>query len=199
MYYHKFRVYFDEVEDFVRDVEISASDNFESLHHLLYECIGLKGNEFAAFSICDPKWNKQKEITLLDTSDEDDMVDEEPEYDDEDQYSTKTRLPKFIMKDAILKDFISDPHQHILYEYDFMNPKTFYLELQKVAQTDNGDDLPRCTYKVMELPVQLTAADVPDPEDVDFEEEIDEEDDDLFDDNGFNDEDFSSLNEFTDF
>ncbi len=199
MYYYKFRVYFDEVEDFVRDVEISASDNFESLHHLLYECIGLKGNEFAAFSICDPKWNKQKEITLLDTSDEDDMVDEEPEYDDEDQYSTKTRLPKFIMKDAILKDFISDPHQHILYEYDFMNPKTFYLELQKVAQTDNGDDLPRCTYKAMELPVQLTAADVPDPEDVDFEEEIDEEDDDLFDDNGFNDEDFSSLNEFTDF
>ena len=199
MYYYKFRVYFDEVEDFVRDVEISASDNFESLHHLLYECIGLKGNEFAAFSICDPKWNKQKEITLLDTSDDDDMVDEEPEYDDEDQYSTKTRLPKFIMKDAILKDFISDPHQHILYEYDFMNPKTFYLELQKVAQTDNGDDLPRCTYKAMELPVQLTAADVPDPEDVDFEEEIDEEDDDLFDDNGFNDEDFSSLNEFTDF
>ncbi len=199
MYYYKFRVYFDEVEDFVRDVEISASDNFESLHHLLYECIGLKGNEFAAFSICDPKWNKQKEITLLDTSDEDDMVDEEPEYDDEDQYSTKTRLPKFIMKDAILKDFISDPHQHILYEYDFMNPKTFYLELQKVAQTDNGADLPRCTYKAMELPVQLTAADIPDPEDVDFEEEIDEEDDDLFDDNGFNDEDFSSLNEFTDF
>ena len=118
MYYYKFRVYFDEVEDFVRDVEISASDNFESLHHLLYECIGLKGNEFAAFSICDPKWNKQKEITLLDTSDEDDLVDEEPEYDEEDQYSTKTRLPKFIMKDAILKDFISDPHQHILYEYE---------------------------------------------------------------------------------
>ncbi len=198
MYYYKFKVFFDEVEDFVRDVEILATDNFESLHRLLYECIGLKGNEFAAFSICDPKWNKQKEITLLDTSDEEDGGYEEPAYDDEDQYSTKSRLPKFVMCDAILKDFISDPHQHIMYEYDFMNPKIFYLELQKVAQTDDATGFPRCTYKAMELPVQLTAADVPEPEDVELED-IEEEDDDLFDDDGFNDEDFSGLNEFTDF
>ena len=197
MYYYKFRVYFDEVEDFVRDVEILANDNFESLHKLLYECIGLKGNEFAAFSICDPKWNKQKEITLMDTSDEEEVS--EPEYDEEDEYSTKSHLPNFIMHDAILKDFISDPHQHILYEYDFMNPKTFYLELQKVAKTEDTAGFPKCTYKSQELPVQLTAADVPEPEDVDFLDDEDEDDDDPFNDSGFNDDDFNELNEFTDF
>ena len=106
MYYYKFRVYYDEVEDFVRDVEILANDNFESFHHLLYECIGLKGNEFAAFSICDPKWNKQKEITLMDISEGDE--NEVPEYDDEDEFSTKTNLPTFVMADAVLKDFITD-------------------------------------------------------------------------------------------
>ncbi len=198
MYYYKFKVYFDEVEDFVRDIEILANDNFESLHKLLYECIGLKGNEFAAFSICDQKWNKQKEITLMDTSDDEDM--EEPEYDEEDTFSTKSRLPKFVMKDALLKDFISDPHQHILYEYDFMNPKIFYLELQKVVKTEDGSELPRCTYKAMELPVQLTAADVPNPEEVELEDIDldDEEEDDLFGD-GFDDEDFSGLNEYSDF
>lgn len=198
MYYYKFRVYFDEVEDFVRDIEILANDNFESLHKLLYDCIGLKGNEFAAFSICDQKWNKQKEITLMDTSDDEDM--EEPEYDEEDTFSTKSRLPKFVMKDALLKDFISDPHQHILYEYDFMNPKIFYLELQKVLKIEDGSELPRCTYKAMELPVQITAADVPNPEEVELEDIDldDEEDDDLFGD-GFDDEDFSGLNEYSDF
>ena len=201
MYYYKFRVYFDEVEDFVRDVEISASDNFESLHHLLYECIGLKGNEFAAFSICDQKWNKQKEITLMDTSEEEDMA-EEPEYDDEDSFSTKSRLPRFVMKDAILKDFITDPHQHILYEYDFIDPKTFYIEFQKVAQTDKPEEFPRCTHQKGTLPVRLTAKDLPQP-DVDeasllLDELEDDEYNDGFDD-GYNEEDYTNLNEFSDF
>ena len=115
MYYYKFKVFYDEVEDFVRDVDVLANSNFEDFHMFLYQCLGLQGNEFAAFSICDQKWNKQKEITLMDTSEEEDMA-EEPEYDDEDSFSTKSRLPRFVMKDAILKDFITDPHQHILYE-----------------------------------------------------------------------------------
>ncbi|MCR4681175.1 MAG: plasmid pRiA4b ORF-3 family protein [Bacteroidales bacterium] len=199
MYYYKFKVYYDEVEDFVRDIEILANDNFESLHKLLYECIGLKGNEFAAFSICDPKWNKQKEITLMDTSDEDDM--EEPEYDESDSFSTKSRLPKFVMKDSLLKNFITDPHQHILYEYDFMNPKIFYLELQKTLQTDSAEGFPRCTFKSMELPVQLNVSNVPNPEDPELEDldDLEEEEDDLFGDEGFNDDDFGDLNEYSEY
>ena len=139
MYYYKFKVFYDEVEDFVRDVDVLANSNFEDFHLFLYQCLGLQGNEFAAFSICDQKWNKQKEITLMDTSEEEDTA-EEPEYDDEDSFSTKSRLPRFVMKDAILKDFITDPHQHILYEYDFIDPKTFYIEFQKVAQTDKPEE-----------------------------------------------------------
>lgn len=193
MYYYKFRVYYDAVEDFVRDVEILANDNFESLHKILYECIGLKGNEFASFAICDPKWNKQKEITLMDTSEEEDI--ETPEYDEEDSFSMKSHLPKFVMKDAVLKNFITDPHQHILYEYDFMNPKVFYLELQKVLQTDDASLFPRCTYKSMEIPEQLKASDCPNPEDPDFEDDIEDDDDDYCD-GGYNDEDFENLNDF---
>lgn len=198
MYYYKFKIYFDEVEDFVRDVEILANDNFESFHKLLYECLGLKGNEFAAFSICDPKWNKQKEITLMDTSD-DEMV-EEPEYEDDDSFSTKTHLPSFIMKDAILKDFISDPHQHIIYEYDFMDPKIFYIELQKVLKTDEDPLIfPRCTFKCGEIPAKLNMNNLPNIEEVDLDlDDEDEENDGLFDD-GYNDEDYADLNEFSDF
>jgi hypothetical protein len=198
MYYYKFKVYYDEVEDFVRDIEILSNDNFESLHKLLYECIGLKGNEFAAFSICDPKWNKQKEITLMDTSDDEEM--EEPEYDEGDTFSTKSRLPKFVMRDSLLNKFITDPHQHILYEYDFMNPKIFYLELQKTLKTDSAEGFPRCTFKSMELPpeVKVNMANLEDPE-LEDEDYDDEEDDDLFGEEGFNDEDFGDLNEYSDF
>lgn len=199
MYYYKFKVYFDEVEDFVRDVEILANDNFESFHKLIYDCTGLKGNEFAAFSICDQKWNKQKEITLFDTSDDDAYVDESPDYEDEDQYSTKSNLPKFVMSEALLKDFITDPHQHIMYEYDFMNPKVFYIELQKALQTDSADEFPRCTYKKEELPKERLQVKLDDPDDLELED-FDNEDelDDLFGD-GMDMDDLADLNEFTDF
>ena len=87
MFYYKFRVYFDEVEDFVRDIEILANDNFESLHNILYKSIGLEGNELASFSLCDSKWNKQNEITLIDMKD--DEVEDAPEYEEEDGYTTE--------------------------------------------------------------------------------------------------------------
>ena len=201
MYYYKFKVFYDEVEDFVRDVDVLANTTFEDFHLFLYKCLGLQGNEFAAFSICDQKWNKQKEITLMDTSEEDEDF-ENPEYEEEDSFSTKSRLPKFVMKDAILKDFITDPHQHILYEYDFMDPKTFYIEFQKVAQTEKPDEFPRCTFQKGVLPVRLTAKDMPQPE-VDeaslLLDELEEEEDEFGFNDGFNEEDYTDLNEFTDF
>ena len=40
MFYYKFRVYYDEVEDFVRDIEILSTDNFESFHNILFSSIG---------------------------------------------------------------------------------------------------------------------------------------------------------------
>lgn len=195
MFYYKFRVYFDEVEDFVRDIEILSNDNFESLHQILYSSIGLEGNELASFSLCDSKWNKQNEITLIDMKD--DEVEDTPEYDEEDGYTTKTHLPKFIMKDSILNKMISDPHQHILYEYDFLNPKVFYIELMKVAQADEKTTYPRCTHKEQELPKSVKNGHLPDPDEL--LEELNN--DDLFDDfeDGYNEEDqldLGSIDEF---
>lgn len=195
MFYYKFRVYFDEVEDFVRDIEILSNDNFESLHQILYSSIGLEGNELASFSLCDFKWNKQNEITLIDMKD--DEVADTPEYDEEDGYTTKTHLPKFIMKDTILNKMISDPHQHILYEYDFLNPKVFYIELMKVAKADDDTSYPRCTHKEQELPKSIKNGHLPDPDEL-LE---DLNNDDLFDDfeDGYNEEDqldLGSIDEF---
>ena len=194
MYYYKFKVYYDEVDDFVRDVELLANDNFESFHHLLYDCIGLKGNEMSCFSICDPKWNKQKEITLVDMQDDEAVSEQDdPEYEEEDTFSTKSHLPNYVMKDALLKDFITDPHQHIIYEYDFFDPKVFFIELQKVVKSDEDPALfPRCTYKSKEMPAPVKKPDLIEDEDFSYEDEDIRED---FND-GYDDEDFSDLNEF---
>ena len=144
MYYYKFKVLFDEVEDFERIIEILSSDNFESFHKILYESIELTGHELASFSICDAKWNKKQEITLIDM--QDDFKLETPVYDEEEAFSISSNIPKYIMKNAILKDFIIEPHQHIMYEYDFIHPKVFYIELLKTLPAKENAVFPRCTF-----------------------------------------------------
>ena len=195
-YIYKFRVYYDEVEDFSRDIEILSSDNFESFHHILFSSIGLTGNELSSFFICDTKWNKQKEITLIDMGDDSEAV--EPEYEEEEDFGAKSHLPKFVMKESVLKKFISDPHQHIIYEYDFLNPKTVYIELLKTLQAEDGVDYPRCTSSVKTLPKET-------PKNIHLEDPLDEfleeEDDDM--DTGYGDgldeEDYSNMDGFGDF
>lgn len=198
MYYYKFRVYHDEVEDFVRDIEILSSDSFESLHNILYSSIGLNGNELASFSICDTKWNKQKEITLIDMGD--DTIANTPEYDEEDGFTTKSNIPKFVMKDAVIKDFIIDPHQYIIYEYDFLKPKIFYLELLKTLTTDSPDQFPKCTHSVKSLPKEVTPILNKSSEEElleDFQDEDFSDDLDVFED-GLNEEDHIGLDTFDD-
>jgi len=152
-YIYKFRVLFDEVDDFVRDIEISCSDNFEQFHQALIRFAGLPGSEMASFSICDNKWNKRNEITLMDLSDGEDF-EEDPVYDEDDHYSTKTRLPRFLMSESILNKYITEPRQCILYEYDFLNPKVFYIELLKIEEQQPDAVYPRCVLSSKELPVK---------------------------------------------
>ncbi|HNW67913.1 MAG TPA: hypothetical protein PKK66_03585 [Bacteroidales bacterium] len=174
MYFYKFRVYYDEIEDFVRDIEIISSDNFESLHKALLAAIQLSGQELASFYICDTKWNKQKEISLMDMQDESEKID--PHYDDEDEFALRSKLPIFVMKDSLLKDFITDPHQHIIFEYDFLNPKIFYIELLKSLPAEKGVTYPRCSYKVKDFPKENLSLNLPNPED-DYLENQELEDD----------------------
>ena len=196
MYFYKFRVYYDEVEDFVRDIEILSNDNFENFHKILLSSIGLDGQELASFYICDSKWNKQKEISLMDMGD--DSEKEEPEYEEGDEFSLRSKLPISVMKDSLLKDFITDPHQHIMYEYDFLNPKVFYIELLKVLTAEDGVEYPRCTNKVKELPKQVKQQPLPNPDDG-FEELLEEEDDlDGGFEEGYDDLDLNGLSEFSD-
>ncbi|MDR3046984.1 MAG: plasmid pRiA4b ORF-3 family protein, partial [Bacteroidales bacterium] len=184
---------FDEVEDFVRDIEILSNDNFFSFHEILYSSIGLKNHELASFFVCDTKWNKQKEITLIDMADGE--KEEVPDYAEDDEYATKSNLPKTMMADALLKECITDPHQKMIYEYDFLEPKVFYIELMKIEPAKEGVEYPRCSYKAKELPAKglhfhPVATDTDFHPDDHWEGEFDD---------GYNDEDTLDLESIEDF
>jgi hypothetical protein len=158
MHIYKFRLLSDVNDEFVRDIEIQASQTFEEFHKIITDCVNLNKNELASFHICDQKWNKLREITLIDMMDGHEMEEEEKQ----------PVMDTYIMKDALIKDFIDEPHQRLLYEYDFLNMQTFFIELLSVfKQKDESLSYPRCTRSKGELKDDLPPPPLAEPEDED--------------------------------
>jgi len=177
MHTYKFRMIIDTQDDFVRDYEIRSSQTFLELYNIIRQSVTLRGNELASFFICDSKWRKRKEITLLDMQDE--TAADNINDDEDDEFSKPIKkLPTFIMENTKIKDFIEDPAQRILLEYDFMNPTVFFIELFKIFDAKEDVVYPRCIKHEGELilPYSLTDQTIPIPDDDDdLLSEIDED------------------------
>lgn len=182
MYIYKFRLLNDEIEGFVRDYEIGAKQTFKDFHDAIIQSIkGLDPKELASFYICDRKWNKLKEITLFDMDSEVEAFknDTDEELEDQDQYLV---TEKQIMADSVISQFINDPHQRIIYEQDFLNLHTFYIELMKSAEGKEDKTYPVCTHSEGELPKPIKPGTddfddlLEDIEEIDDEEFYDDED-----------------------
>jgi len=183
---YRFRLLFEEQDDFLRDIEIKPGQTFKQFHDAILKSVEIEGNELASFFICDPRWNKQREITLIDMG----VKDPVPEFDDDDRKPVNIPIPVMIMEDVKIREVIEDPHQRILFEYNFLNPRVFFIELIKIVDGDPKKDYPVCVKKEGTLtptiaPNFLSFLDDPDEDAMlgeldqmikegDLEEEIDE-------------------------
>ncbi|NTW33479.1 MAG: plasmid pRiA4b ORF-3 family protein [Bacteroidetes bacterium] len=142
MHTYKFRVLLEDVDDFYRDIEIMANSTFEDLHKAIYQSVDFDGKEMASFYLCDSKWNRRKEIALIDMSDEGD------------------ENPPLVMNKCKLAEYIDDPHQRMIYVYDFLNFYEFNIELLKIFPAEKKVVYPRCIKKNGIIPkpgIPLTA------------------------------------------
>lgn len=151
MHAYRFRMLLDDQEDFLRDFDILSSQTFLDFHNLIRESVELQGNELASFFVCDRNWRKKREITLMNM--QDDFQDEED--DDDVRTPKKNRIPVYEMDKVKVKDIIDDPHQRLLYEYDFLNPKTFFVELTKIVDADKTKTYPVCIKSTGKLTTAL--------------------------------------------
>jgi hypothetical protein len=168
MHAYKFRLLSDENDEFLRDIEIKSTQTFKDFHNIIKKVAGIDGNELASFFICDRKWNKMKEITLIDME-EDDYESEQEDLDDEEE-ETEFRMPLSIMEKSVIKDFIDDPHQRILYEYDILNQSSLYIELIKISPTDPKAKYPVCVKSKGTLTAPKSVKEDFVPEDIDESE-----------------------------
>jgi hypothetical protein len=65
-----FRIISDEDQEFFRDLVADGSDTFLELHHALQKNLEYDPSQLASFFITSMNWEKQKEITLIDMTQE---------------------------------------------------------------------------------------------------------------------------------
>lgn len=186
MHVYRFRITSDENDEFLREVDVLANQTFEDFHNCLVKTCKFSGNELASFYLCDNQWRKRREITLMDMN---------VEMYDEDESNSKSE-PNLIMKDARLNKTINDPHQKMLYVYDYLNMYTVNIELVKIFQGDITLQFPIVTKEISDIiapPTKLSKID----EEEEFifnEDELNSSDNDLQegDDDNFSEENFYS-------
>ena len=137
---YRFTIISDEVDDFVREIQIDPEATFFDLHEAILKAANYTNDQMTSFFICDDDWEKEKEITL-------EEMDNNPEMD------------SWIMKETRLNEVIEDEKQKLLYVFDYMTERCFFIELSEII---TGKEIKgaKCTKKSGEAPKQT----------VDFEE-----------------------------
>lgn len=139
---YRFTIISDEVDDFVREIQIDPEATFFDLHEAILKAANYTNDQMTTFFICDDDWEKEKEITL-------EEMDNNPEMD------------SWIMKETRLNELIEDEKQKLLYVFDYMTERCFFIELSEII---TGKEIKgaKCTKKSGEAPKQT----------VDFEEMV---------------------------
>ena len=175
---YTFRVVIDTEEDIFRDIVILENQNFEELHHSIINAFGFEGDQMASFYMSNEEWEKGEEIGIMDMS-----------FGDEKGPAS--------MKKTSIGSKINQPHQKILYVYDFLKMWIFYIELFEEGEEDLNDGYPYVKLSFGEAPEESSKI-IPDLIDNMYNEpNIEEDVDDIF--NEFDDENFENFENIDDF
>lgn len=139
---YRFKVMFEDHEDVVRDIEITNLQTFEDFHNIIQSSIGFDASKPASFFICTDHWIKEQEIVLEARKDKD-----------------GNDLP--LMKGSLIKNHINDPHQKMMYLFDYEANWSFFVELSKIIPAADEKRLyPVCIKSAGDAPKQYKPAPV---------------------------------------
>ena len=136
---YKFLLISDEVDQFAREISIDSEATFLDLHNAILDSVNFTKDQITSFFICDDDWEKKTEITLMemDTSYEDDS---------------------WVMEDTKLSELLEDERQRLLFTFDNMTERAFFMELREIIPGKNLEK-PVCTKSIGNPPQQIMTFD----------------------------------------
>lgn len=137
---YKFTMLSDEVDDFVRVIKIDSEATFFDLHEAILNSVNYTKDQITSFFLCSEDWEKEQEITLME-------MDTDSEYDN------------LVMDTTVLEDYLTDEEQKLLYVFDMISDRAFFLELTEIITGQNLEKA-KCTTKEGEAPSQILIEEV---------------------------------------
>ncbi len=133
---YKFRVLLESKEEIFRDIEIKSTQNFFDFHEMIVASFGFDNEQMASFYLSNDDWEKGQEITLFDM-----QLDENQEE------------KAIVMADTVINTQTNCVGNHLLYAYDFLNMKNFFIELIEITVKEDTDAFyPKVVYSQGEAP-----------------------------------------------
>lgn len=176
---YRFKIVSDEVENFKREIEIDSQASFLDLRNALLDSVGYSKDDMNSFFLCDDSWEKNAEITLVDMG----------SASDEDLW---------IMADTQLDSLIEDEGQRLIFVFDYITERSFFMELKEIRTGANLKEAV-CTVKEGDAPAQSVDLD-------EFDSQIDKKiaasasvtdlDSDFFGDSEFNEDEIEGFDDF---
>ncbi len=109
-----FLIVSDEVDDFRREIAIDSEATFLDLQNAILDSVGYTRTELTSFFLCDEDWRKGQEITLM-------------------EMDTAADQDSYVMDETRLEEFIEDEHQRLVFEFDLMSERYFFIEVMDIV------------------------------------------------------------------
>lgn len=110
---YKFRLLSDESDLFCREILIDSEAYFLDLHTTILESVGYEKNMITSFFMCNEKWEKELEVTLIE-------MESSPEVD------------SWVMSSTRLSEMLDEEGQRLIYVFDNLTERAFYMELIEI-------------------------------------------------------------------
>lgn len=152
----KFRMLSDENDNFVRDFEVSHEMTLADFHNFIIESLGYD-QCMASFFVADNHWNRLREFTLMDMG-EGELMEEAP----------------MSMESVTLAELAVMEYERLIYQFDLITDRAYYLELVSASQPNKDFTYPRVAFENATAPDQYDPDLVPDDDGSIFDEMMDE-------------------------
>ncbi|MEE0916343.1 MAG: hypothetical protein U0L45_07550 [Alistipes sp.] len=151
----RLRMLSDENDNFVRDFEVSHEMTLLELHKFIIESIEYD-DCMASFYTADEQWNPMQEFSLMDLGEE--------SFEGAPVAMDKVTLAELVVSEC----------NRLIYQFDMLADRAFYLEVVSVSQPNPELDYPRVSFENARVPDQYDPDAVPADDGSIFDEIMDE-------------------------
>lgn len=145
----------DENDNFVRDFEVSHEMNLLELHNFIIASIGYD-DCMASFYSADDQWQPLQEFSLMDLGEE--------QFEGAPMAMEKITLAELVVSEC----------NRLIYQFDMIADRAFYLEVVSATQPNPELEYPRVSFENARVPDQYDPDAVPADDGSIFDEIMDE-------------------------